>query len=74
MIRRCEDRDFAEIWAFINAGAQAYKGVIPKDCWSKPYMSLEEGTRIRHAYVRTAREGKGIGAGLLSRRWLEVRC
>jgi GNAT superfamily N-acetyltransferase len=98
MIRRCEDWDFAEIWAIINDGAQAYKGVIPEDCWSEPYMSREElqqeivegvafwgyeenggligvmghqpvqdVTLIRHAYVRAAYQGKGIGARLLSR-------
>jgi len=41
MIRRCEDRDFAEIWDIINDGARAYKGVIPADRWSEPYMPKE---------------------------------
>jgi len=36
MIRRCDDRDFAEIWAIINDGARAYKGAIPPDRWSEP--------------------------------------
>jgi len=31
MIRRCDDRDFEEIWAIINDGAQAYKGIIPAE-------------------------------------------
>jgi GNAT superfamily N-acetyltransferase len=26
----------------INDAAQAYKGVIPPDCWREPYMSREE--------------------------------
>ncbi len=26
----------------INDAAQAYKGVIPEDCWNEPYMSSEE--------------------------------
>lgn len=97
MIRRCEERDFDQIWATINDGAQAYKGIIPADRWTEPYMSREklrleisEGvvfwgyedagslmgvmgiqavqdvTLIRHAYVRTTNQKRGIGARLLS--------
>jgi GNAT superfamily N-acetyltransferase len=46
MIRRCDDREFELIWAIINDGAQAYKGVIPEDRWTEPYMSKSE---LRHA-------------------------
>jgi GNAT superfamily N-acetyltransferase len=42
MIRRCDDRDFERIWDIINDGAQAYKGVIPADRWTEPYMSREQ--------------------------------
>lgn len=42
MIRRCNDRDFDLIWAIINDGAQRYRGVIPDDCWTEPYMSRKE--------------------------------
>jgi N-acetylglutamate synthase-like GNAT family acetyltransferase len=97
MIRRCDDRDFEAIWAIINDGAQAYKGIIPADRWTEPYMSreqlqdeIEEGiafwgyeetgtlvgvmglqqikdvTLIRHAYVRSSSQKRGIGAHLLS--------
>src|ERR1700740_793659 len=45
MIRQCDDRDFELIWAIINDGAQAYKGVIPEDRWTEPYMSKSE---LRH--------------------------
>jgi len=45
MIRRCDDRDFEEIWTIINDGAQAYKGIIPADRWTEPYMSRE---KLRH--------------------------
>src|SRR5256885_10071110 len=31
MIRRCDNRDFDRMWAIINDGARAYKGVIPED-------------------------------------------
>lgn len=97
MIRRCDERDFDLIWAIINDGARAYKGIIPVDRWAEPYMSreklqreLEEGvvfwgyeetgeligvmgiqhvqdvTLIRHAYVRTDSQNRGIGAQLLA--------
>jgi len=97
MIRRCDDRDFALIWAIINDGARAYEGTIPADRWTEPYMSYEELRRqidegvvfwgheesgtlagvmgiqqihdvtlIRHAYVRTSSQKRGIGAHLLS--------
>jgi GNAT superfamily N-acetyltransferase len=97
MIRRCDERDFEVIWAIINDGARAYKGVIPADRWTEPYMSgeklqheIEEGvvfwgyedagmlvgvmgiqplrdvTLIRHAYVRTNSQKRGIGARLLA--------
>lgn len=97
MIRRCDDRDFEPIWAIINDGAQAYKGIIPADCWTEPYMPVEKlrheidagvvfwgyeeagaltgvmGLQqvqdvilIRHAYVRTGSQKRGIGGRLLS--------
>src|SRR6185295_582501 len=97
MIRPCNDLDFDLIWAIINDGAQAYKGIIPADRWTEPYMSreklqreIDEGvvfwgyeetgtlagvmgiqpvqdvTLIRHAYVRTSSQKRGIGARLLS--------
>ena len=97
MIRGCDERDFERIWSIINDGAQAYKGIIPADRWSEPYMSkeklrheIEDGivfwgyeeegvllgvmgiqpvqdvTLIRHAYVCTGNQKKGIGAQLLA--------
>ena len=97
MIRRCEERDFELIWTIINDGAQAYKGIIPVDRWTEPYMSREklqheiddgvvfwgceeagtlagvmgiqpvqDVTLIRHAYVRTGSQKRGIGGHLLS--------
>jgi N-acetylglutamate synthase-like GNAT family acetyltransferase len=41
MIRQCTDRDFNIILEIINDGAQAYKGIIPADCWHDPYMSSD---------------------------------
>jgi N-acetylglutamate synthase-like GNAT family acetyltransferase len=97
MIRRCDDRDFELIWIIINDGAQAYRGIIPADRWTEPYMSREklqhevddgvvfwgfeeagsvagvmglqqvqDVTLIRHAYVRTSGQNRGVGAQLLS--------
>ena len=97
MIRGCGDHDFELIWAIINDGAQAYKGIIPSDRWTEPYMSKEklqhemdagvvfwgyqetgslvgvmgiqqvqDVTLIRHAYVRTSAQKRGIGGHLLS--------
>lgn len=97
MIRVCGQEDFEEIWAIVNDGAKAYKGVIPQDCFHQPYMSKQELQKeiaagvafwgfeedgallgvmgiqsvqevmlIRHAYVRSASQKRGIGAQLLS--------
>ncbi len=96
MIRRCDEGDFEVIWAIINDGSKAYKGTIPADRWTEPYMSreklrkeidegvvfwgYEEGgelagvmgiqevrdvTLVRHAYVRTNSQKRGIGGRLL---------
>ncbi|MCU1381541.1 MAG: GCN5-related N-acetyltransferase [Acidobacteria bacterium] len=97
MIRECTASDFEQIWQIINDGAQAYKGIIPADRWTEPYMSrdtlqheiaagvafsgfdedgtlagvmgiqpVQDVTLIRHAYVRTSRRNRGIGAKLLA--------
>ena len=97
MIRRCGEREFELIWSIIKDGARAYKGIIPEDRWTEPYMprekllhevddgvvfwGYEEGstlvgvmglqevqdvTLIRHAYVSTSNQKRGIGAYLLS--------
>src|SRR5437016_11464865 len=96
MIRSCGDADFPAIEVIINEAAQAYREVIPADCWHEPYITasalgteigagvsfwgwddsgdliavmgcqqVRDATLIRHAYVRTAHQGRGIGAALL---------
>jgi N-acetylglutamate synthase-like GNAT family acetyltransferase len=42
LIRRCGDTDFEAIYRIINDAAEAYRGVIPPDCWKEPYMTTEE--------------------------------
>jgi GNAT superfamily N-acetyltransferase len=97
MIRRCDKLDFELTWSIINDGAQAYKGIIPADRWTEPYMSREklrheiddgvvfwgyaetemlvgvmgiqqvqDVTLIRHAYVLTGSQNRGVGGKLLN--------
>jgi hypothetical protein len=40
MIRQCNHIDL--IWEVINDASQAYKGVIPAECWKEHYMSKKE--------------------------------
>jgi GNAT superfamily N-acetyltransferase len=42
IIRRCREDERATILAIIQAAAEAYRGVIPDDCWHEPYMTLQE--------------------------------
>jgi GNAT superfamily N-acetyltransferase len=41
-IRRCRDDERGAILAIVNAAAEAYRGVIPDDCWQEPYMPARE--------------------------------
>ena len=42
-VRPCRDDERAIILAIINAAAaEAYRGVIPVDCWHEPYMASGE--------------------------------
>jgi len=42
LIRSSVDADFPAMLAIVNQAAQAYRGVIPADCWHEPYMSADE--------------------------------
>jgi GNAT superfamily N-acetyltransferase len=42
VIRRCRDDERDAIAAIVNAAAEAYRGVIPADCWHEPYMPAAE--------------------------------
>ena len=97
MIRPIQADEVEIALEIINDAAQAYKGVIPPDCWEEPYMPREEllsemaagvnflsflengrilgvmgrqdlgeVTLIRHAYVRTTAQRRGVGARLLA--------
>ena len=41
-IRPCRDDEREAILAIVNAAAEAYRGVIPADCWHEPYMPADE--------------------------------
>lgn len=43
-VRRCR-YEYAAILTIVNAASEAYRGVIPPDCWHDPYMPLSE---LRH--------------------------
>jgi GNAT superfamily N-acetyltransferase len=51
-LRPARDGDFAAIHSLINSAAEAYRGVIPADCWHDPYMSAEQLTADISAGVR----------------------
>lgn len=52
MIRPLRGDEQETIFRIINAAAQAYKGVIPADCWHEPYMSQAELEAELRAGVR----------------------
>jgi GNAT superfamily N-acetyltransferase len=66
MIRRCDDRDFELIWAIINDGARAYRGIIPEDRWTEPYMPRKElQHEIDEGVVFWGYEGTGTLIGVM---------
>lgn len=41
-IRPCRADQATLMLTIVNAAAEAYRGVIPADCWHEPYMSADE--------------------------------
>ena len=65
-IRPCGAADLPALFAIVNDAAQAYKGVIPADCWHEPYMPLEElKQQIREGVVFWGYESGGELAGVM---------
>jgi GNAT superfamily N-acetyltransferase len=58
-VRRCRPEEAGEILGLVNAAAEAYRGVIPDDCWHEPYMPADELEREIAAGV----EFWGVEAG-----------
>ncbi len=52
IIRVCGKNDFDDIYSIVNEAAQAYRGVIPPDCWHEPYMGRDELSREIESGVR----------------------
>ncbi|MGH2836960.1 MAG: GNAT family N-acetyltransferase [Thermoleophilaceae bacterium] len=50
-IRPCGDDEREVVLAIVNAAAEAYRGVIPADCWHEPYMPSDELEREIEAGV-----------------------
>lgn len=53
MIRPCNRFELTAMLEIVNDAAQAYRGVIPADCWTEPYMpegellyEIEAGVRF----------------------------
>jgi len=96
MIRKVSPAEVNAVLDVVNDAAQAYKNVIPADCWKEPYMTMVELTEeiergvefygyyedarliavmgiqfvrdltlIRHAYVSTDHQRRGLGKILL---------
>lgn len=66
IIRPCGARDVPAIFAIVNDAAQAYRGVIPADCWHEPYMPLEElEQEIRDGIAFWGFESDGELAGVM---------
>ena len=65
-IRACRPDDFETILAVVNQAAEAYRGVIPDDCWHEPYMTAEALRREIEAGVQfSALEIDGELAGVM---------
>ena len=65
-IRPCRDDDREAIVAIVNDASQAYRGVIPPDCWHEPYMPAEELDREIDAGVAFwGYEADGALAGVM---------
>jgi GNAT superfamily N-acetyltransferase len=64
LIRPLRFDEAEAILAIINVAAQAYRGVIPADCWHEPYMSpreLENELRAGVTFWGYEEEGRLVG-------------
>ena len=63
-LRRCSKDEHPTILTIVNAAAEAYRGVIPADCWHEPYMpqtELEAEIRAGVEFWGYEVEGRLIG-------------
>ncbi len=63
-VRPCRPDEVPTVLAIVNAGAEAYRGVIPSDRWHEPYMpaaELEREIAAGVAFWGYETEGELIG-------------
>jgi hypothetical protein len=66
LVRRCQPADFEAMYAIINDAAQAYRGVIPPDCWHETYMPRDElAHEIRQGVMFWGLEEAGVLVGVM---------
>ncbi len=67
-IRPLRNNEVESALAIINAAAEAYRGVIPDDCWCEPYMpEAELRSEIAAGIEFYAYEGGGALLGVMGR-------
>ena len=72
IIRICQPGEEKEILAVINDGAEAYRGIIPSDCWKEPYMDARELTvEIASGVVFWCADEEGKVAGVMGLQHVE---
>jgi GNAT superfamily N-acetyltransferase len=65
-IRLCREDEWSAILTIVNAAAQAYRGVIPADCWHEPYMlAVELESEIAAGIVFWGYETEGALVGVM---------
>jgi N-acetylglutamate synthase-like GNAT family acetyltransferase len=66
MIRAAQAAELGAIFRLINEAAEAYRGVIPADCFTEPYMGREElEEEIAHGVVFYVLEEDGELLGVM---------
>ena len=65
-IRPCRPDEHDRMLAIVNAAAEAYRGVIPADCWHEPYMTAAQLAReIAAGVVFWGYESDGALIGIM---------
>lgn len=65
-IRPCHNDERAAVLAIVNDAAQAYRGVIPADCWHEPYMpAVQLDREIESGVAFWGREVDGTLVGVM---------
>jgi GNAT superfamily N-acetyltransferase len=65
-IRPCRPDEHDRMLAIVNAAAEAYRGVIPADCWHEPYMAASQLAReIADGVVFWGCESDGALVGIM---------